>query len=78
MIFSRTASEKFLLLYKDYEQRVQAGSQAEQQGTDGEMACFMSELPQKHIRTCLSRTFFDAFDIEEKLYKALARHAQSW
>ena len=39
----------------------------------------MSELLQKHIRACLSRTFFDGSDIgKEKLREALARHAQCW
>ena len=39
----------------------------------------MSELLQKHIRACLSKTFFDGSDIqEEKLHEALARHAQYW
>ena len=38
-----------------------------------------SELLQKHIRACLSRTFFNGSDIgEEKLREALARHAQCW
>ena len=40
---------------------------------------FMSELLQKLIRACLSRTFFDGSDLEEKtLREALARHAQCW
>ena len=39
---------------------------------------FMSKLLQKHIRACLSRTFFDGSDVEEKLRDALARHAQCW
>ena len=34
----------------------------------------MSEFLQKHIRACLSRTFFDGSDVEEKLLEALARH----
>ena len=39
----------------------------------------MSELLQKHIRACLSRTFFDRSDVEEKkLHEALAWHAQCW
>ena len=39
----------------------------------------MSELLQKHIRTCLSRTFFYGSDVEEeKLRETLARHAQRW
>ena len=37
----------------------------------------MSESPQKHIRACLSRTFFYGSDLEEeKLREALGRHAQ--
>ena len=108
--------------------RLRAGSQAEQQGTDGETTCSlcvrvaagvrscvsvdnvfwrsdveeerflarhgqcwkmrllplshilpMSEVLQKHIRTCLSRTFFDGSDFEEKkLGNALAWHAECW
>ena len=39
----------------------------------------MSELLQKHIGMCLSKTFFDGSDLEEeKLREALARHAQCW
>ena len=38
----------------------------------------MSGLLQKHIRACLSRTFFDGSDVDkENLHEALARHAQS-
>ena len=39
----------------------------------------MPELLQKHIRACLSRTFFYGYDVEEeKLREVLARHAQCW
>ena len=39
----------------------------------------MSELLQKHIRTCLSSTFFYGSDLEKaKLREALARHTQCW
>ena len=39
----------------------------------------MSELLERHIRACLSRTFFDGSDVEEeKLREALARHAKCW
>ena len=39
----------------------------------------MSELLQKHIRACLSRTFFDGCNVEEEnLREALARPAQCW
>ena len=39
----------------------------------------MSELLQKHVRECLSRTFFDGSDLEEEqLREALARHFQCW
>ena len=38
----------------------------------------MSELLQKYIRACLSRTFFNGSDLEAKLREALMRHAQCW
>ena len=39
----------------------------------------MSELLQKHVRTCLTRRFFGGSDVEEeKLRKALAWHGQCW
>ena len=42
-------------------------------------ALSMSEFLQKRICACISRTFFDGHDLEEeKLRKALARHAQCW
>ena len=39
----------------------------------------LSELLQKHVRGCPSRTLFDGSDIEEKkVREALAWHAQCW
>ena len=40
---------------------------------------FISELLQKHIRACLSRTFFYGSNFEEKkLRGTYARYAQRW
>ena len=40
---------------------------------------FMSKLLHKHIRVCLSRTFYDGSDAEEEKQRvALARYAQCW
>ena len=38
----------------------------------------ISELLQKRIRACLSRTFFDGSYIEEKFREAPGRHTQCW
>ena len=74
--FSRTASKKCLRLYTDYERGVK---QSKEKQTVKRHILSMSELLQKHIRTCLSRTFFDGSDVEEeKLREALAWHAQCW
>ena len=71
---SRTTSKKFLRLYTDYERGVK---QSNKEKTVKRHIISMSDLPQKHIRACLSKTLFDGSDVkEEKLREALARQAQ--
>ena len=76
-VFSRTASKKCLRMYTDYEERGVKQSNEEQ--TMKRRVLPMAELLQKHIRACLSRTFFYGSDFEEKkLREALVRHARCW
>ena len=73
-VFSGTASKNFLSLYTNYERGVK---QSNKEQTVKRHVLSMSELMQKQIRGCLSRTFFNGSDGEEKnLHGALARHAQ--
>ena len=75
-VFARTTSKKFLRLYTDYERGVK---QSNKEQTVERHIISMSNSLQKHIRACMSRTFFDGSDVEEeKLREALARHAQCW
>ena len=55
-VFSRTASKKFLRLYTDYEWGVKQNNKEQ---TVKRHVLSTSELLQKHIRACLSRTFLE-------------------
>ena len=75
-VFARTASTKFLRLHTDYGRGFK---QSNKEQTVKRHILSMSELLQKHIRVCLSITFFDGSGYEEeKLREALAWHAQCW
>ena len=60
--FSKTASNKFLRLYTDHEWGVK---QSNMEQMVKRHILSMSELLQKHIRACLSRTFLDGSDVEK-------------
>ena len=75
-IFSRTAFNKFLRLYRDCKRGVKRSNKEQKVKQPIFPVC---ELLQKHIRVCLSKTFFDGYDAKkEKLREALAWHAQCW